>query len=221
MLAYLKIFLSWPEDTQALKDAERGRLINALVKYARGDENADAELSGSEKILYPMYRNQIDRDAQEYALLCEKRKNAGSKGGKQMQANATKCRQMLPNASKCEQEEDKEEDEEEDKDKGKEDTSVTPLPQSLKKKIDNNYKHSRKARMAVAQVLVDEFVAEDLPVSSLNNLYDHVLCALVEGLSPGQIYEAARLTSAPGEFSSYLLWMNKGKWETDIERIYD
>lgn len=205
MLAYLKIFLSWTEDTEALKDAEKGRLIDALVKYARGEEIAVSDLSGSERILFPMYRNQIDRDAQEYAALCEKRKEAGSKGGKQ----------KLANVCKCKQDKDKDKDKDKDEGEGEEDTTGTSFPPSLKKKIDNNYKHSKRARMAVAQLLVDQINAEQLPPVQDKNLYSHILDALEEGLSVEQIYDCARKSTYPGEFNALMLWANGGKWAHD------
>lgn len=200
MLAYLKIFLSWPEDTEALKDAEKGRLIDALVKYARGEEIAVSDLSGSERILFPMYRNQIDRDAQEYAALCEKRKEAGAKGGKQ----------KLANAGKCKQEEDKDEDKGEDHDE----STVTSLPSSFKKKINDNYKHSSKARMAVAQVIVDQITEEHLKPEANPMLYNDVLDALEQGLTVEQIYKCARKCTYCGEFNALLLWENGNEWRT-------
>ena len=89
-LCYIKLFYDWLEVTAELTFEEKGRLIDALVAYARGEER---RLTGNERFVFPMFRSQIDRDAAAYAEVSAKRRSAGSKGGKQKLANASKCNQ--------------------------------------------------------------------------------------------------------------------------------
>lgn len=80
-LSYLKVFLDWTEATEKLTDADKGRLIDAMVMYARGDENADSRLKGNEAYLFPMFRLQIDRDKAEIRKKRESNSENGKRGG--------------------------------------------------------------------------------------------------------------------------------------------
>lgn len=106
MGAYVKVFYDWIEQTEMLSDAERGRLINAIVIYARAGEVT--ELSGNERFVFGTFRSAIDRDA----LLSAKRAKIGSEGGKkskskQNQAKASKSKQNQANVSNKDKDEDK------------------------------------------------------------------------------------------------------------------
>ena len=102
-MKYIKAYYDWLDIMDALSDGERGRLITAVLKYARS--GIEPDLHGSERFVFPSIRAQIDRDAQSYSNLSEKRREFGSRGG-------------VAKASKSYQ--DKEEEKEKDKDKEKE-----------------------------------------------------------------------------------------------------
>lgn len=93
---FLPIFLDFNETTQDLDDAQCGRLIRALVDYANGN---DCELEGMELMAFRFLKGSIDRNAKLSAIRAE----AGSKGGKQTQANASKNKQTKANESKQKQ----------------------------------------------------------------------------------------------------------------------
>ena len=80
-LSYIKVFLDWTEATRKLKDQEKGRLIDAMVAYAKGEDVED-RLSGSEAYVFPMFQLQLDRDRQEYADKIKKQRENGAKGGR-------------------------------------------------------------------------------------------------------------------------------------------
>lgn len=61
MASYVKAFFDWPEQMSALTDAEKGRLFVAILKY--GETGEIPEMQGSERILFPVFKAQIDRDA--------------------------------------------------------------------------------------------------------------------------------------------------------------
>lgn len=61
MASYVKAFFDWPEQMSALTDAEKGRLFVAILKY--GETREIPEMQGAERILFPVFKAQIDRDS--------------------------------------------------------------------------------------------------------------------------------------------------------------
>lgn len=61
MASYVKAFFDWPEQMSALKDEEKGRLFVAILKY--GETGEIPEMQGAERILFPVFKAQIDREA--------------------------------------------------------------------------------------------------------------------------------------------------------------
>ena len=69
-----------------LTDTQKARLFEALLVYAGGEEPTFTD--DVVMIAFDFFRAQIDADTQKYIETCEKRREAGSKGRKQKQANA-------------------------------------------------------------------------------------------------------------------------------------
>ena len=129
MQCYYKLFFDFKEQTAALSDAERGRLVIALIDYAR--DGVVPKLDGRESILFPVFKSQIDRDLAKSAAMADNGRRGRQARGTE-QANGSKCKQdeanesnreqTEANASKCKQTEanrpnkDKEKDKDEDKD---------------------------------------------------------------------------------------------------------
>lgn len=104
-LEYLQIWADMEELFQPYDDAQRGRLIMAMMAYAyRGEE---PEFTGVEKFIWPVLRQHIDRCTQSI----EAKKAAGSKGGKgskadkQREADASKQKQSEAEVSSAKQNE--------------------------------------------------------------------------------------------------------------------
>ena len=57
---YVPIFYDWIEATQEFNDQEKGRLIDAIVLYARGEDWQD-RIKGNERYAFPVFRLQVDR----------------------------------------------------------------------------------------------------------------------------------------------------------------
>ena len=93
---FLPLFLDFNETTQDLDDAQCGRLVRALIDYANGKEH---DLEGMELLAFRFLKGSIDRNEKLSAIRAE----AGSKGGKQTQANASKNKQTQANSSKNKQ----------------------------------------------------------------------------------------------------------------------
>ena len=101
--SYIPVFLDWVEVTEQLNDQEKGRLVDALVLYARGEDWQD-RIKGNERFLFPALRKMIDRSAE----ISEKRRQAGSSGGYQKVANRSKTKQSEAKPTEEEKEEEKE-----------------------------------------------------------------------------------------------------------------
>ena len=57
---YIRILNSWKEETAALTEAEKGRLIDALIDYQITGQDQQPE--GNEKYIYPLMADRIRRD---------------------------------------------------------------------------------------------------------------------------------------------------------------
>lgn len=99
---YVTIFFDWPEVTGELNAQEKGRLIDAIVLYARGGDWQE-QIKGNERYLFPAFRQQIDRANN----ISGKRAEAGAAGGKQTEANRSKTQQTQAKPSKRKQTEAK------------------------------------------------------------------------------------------------------------------
>lgn len=115
---YVPIFFDWPEATQELNAQEKGRLIDAVVLYARGGDWQEL-IKGNERYVFPMFKLQIDRAN----AISGKRADAGSVGGKQNQANRSKVKQTEAKSSKTPNEYEYKEEYEYEKE-----NNTTPLP---------------------------------------------------------------------------------------------
>ena len=78
-----KSFILYTDTREALSqldDATRGKLFLHIFDYVESGIVPDME--PLEKMAFTFIKNQIDRDFTKYQTICEKRKVAGSKGGK-------------------------------------------------------------------------------------------------------------------------------------------
>lgn len=76
MMPYVQLFADLEEPLGLLSDAERGRLVLAMLQYNRTGESG--QLTGTEKVIWPMIRERLDRAALAY----EQRKQASVHGGR-------------------------------------------------------------------------------------------------------------------------------------------
>lgn len=77
-----------------LTNEQAGILFKAIKSYANGIE---PELDFSMKLAFLPFKNQFIRDSEKYEKTCEVRRLAGSIGGKQKVANASKSKQKVAN----------------------------------------------------------------------------------------------------------------------------
>ncbi len=97
MKEWFKAQKSWGAAIQSLSDVEVGRLMKAVWHYATTGEQRD--LSGGEKVIFALITMELSQNEAKDALISKKRSEAGSLGGKQRVANASKCYQIQANAT--------------------------------------------------------------------------------------------------------------------------
>jgi len=79
-----------------LTDDQAGKLFKAIHAYQIDDEITLDQIT---KMVFLPFKNQFIRDDGKYLETCERRAIAGSKGGLQKVANASKCKQTLANVA--------------------------------------------------------------------------------------------------------------------------
>lgn len=115
MLTYFKLFFDSEELLEPLDDAERGRLFSALLRYARTGEVP--ALSGGERYIFPVFRQQLDRDRAEYEQLSQRRRANGAKGGRPRKCQEPDEENQVV-FSETEKTQDKDQDQDKDKGQG-------------------------------------------------------------------------------------------------------
>ena len=79
------LYNSYSEQINLLDDAECGRLFKAL--FAFNADGTKPSLSGGAMMAFSFITSQMSRDAEEYEKVCEKRREAGKRGGRPPKAN--------------------------------------------------------------------------------------------------------------------------------------
>ena len=86
---FFQFYYSYLPALEALTDEECGRLFNALLSYSVTGQHK--ELTGNERYIFPLMKNQVDRDNQAYEEKVEKLSRAGKKGGSSAAKKAKSC----------------------------------------------------------------------------------------------------------------------------------
>lgn len=81
---YICLYHSYLDAIQALGDAERGRLLTAMLEYSITGEAP--QLGGNERFIFPLIKAQIDRDRERYEETCRKNSEKGRLGGRPKKA---------------------------------------------------------------------------------------------------------------------------------------
>lgn len=76
MRSHLKVYFDFEAKTAEYSDEEKGRLLLAMLRYARDGE--EQTLTGNERFVFPVFRAQIDEDIKAY----DTKVLNGSRGGR-------------------------------------------------------------------------------------------------------------------------------------------
>ena len=79
-VSYVCLYTSYLQTLSPFSDAERGRIMTAMLNFAATGEVPDFE--GNERFIWPSIQAQIQRDVEAYQTKCAKNKANGSKGGR-------------------------------------------------------------------------------------------------------------------------------------------
>lgn len=83
-MLYIKVFFDDIDAMDTLTDAERGRLLSAMLRYAADGETP--KLGRVESALFAVFSKRIDRERVSMEQLSEKRSEAGKLGGRPRRA---------------------------------------------------------------------------------------------------------------------------------------
>lgn len=126
------LYTEYREQIEQLSMSERGELFTAILDYASGV--GLPELSPVVGMAFSFIRSRLDRDAEKYAEVCEKRREAGRIGGlsksKQKLAKASKCKQSL--ANQADNDIDNDNDKEKESNKEKEKRFIPPTVEEVR-----------------------------------------------------------------------------------------
>ena len=76
----------YKEQVDMLSDVQAGQLFRAILQYANG-ESVDKFADSTVGMMFSFVRQQMDKDYKKYAEVCQKRAEAGKKGGLQKAKN--------------------------------------------------------------------------------------------------------------------------------------
>lgn len=74
-------YLDWRQHLEMLTDAERGRLLSALLDYAEAGALPEG-IDGAAGMAFSFMRAQLDRDREKYEARCKANRENGLKGGR-------------------------------------------------------------------------------------------------------------------------------------------
>ena len=86
-----KSFLLYTESLSVLEELTKDQIADLFLAIKDYQNGVEPKLNGLMKAVFLPFKNYFDENAEKYAKVCEKRRNAGSLGGK---ANASKSKQM-------------------------------------------------------------------------------------------------------------------------------
>lgn len=113
-MKYLKVFTDFTRDIEPLSDAERGRLLTAMLLYAK--DETDTDLKGNERFIWGLVKKNIDSQRESYKKICASAENARNALSEiRLKQTEADCRSTV-----SEQEYDKEQEKEQEKEKEQE-----------------------------------------------------------------------------------------------------
>ena len=112
-MTYFKLFYDSLELLEPLTNTERGRLLTAVLEYANTGEIP--ALTGNERFIFPIFRQQADRDKAEYEQFVHSQRVKGAKGGRPRTCKENP--ELFSDAVKT-QDKDKDKDQDKGQDKG-------------------------------------------------------------------------------------------------------
>lgn len=144
-MKFICLYRDYLELFRQMTNAQRGKVILAVLEYAFGGE--EPRLRGSDQLAFTLLRGQIDRDREKYTQRCQQNRECGKKGGRPKKAEAFAENPAVSEKAKEKEKEnekenvnEKEKEKENEKENEKESVSVCIHPQS---KIADGHTHTQ------------------------------------------------------------------------------
>ena len=123
--AYFRLFFDqYIPLVESLTDAERGRLLWGMMRYAR--DGSEPDFRGNERYVWPFVREDIDRDKIAYIRKCTANAENGRKGGLKKQENLANASQAKEAKQAREAEEAKQANQAEEAEESKQAYEMNP-----------------------------------------------------------------------------------------------
>ena len=181
---------SYLKSIEPLTDAEKGRLFVSCLQYSM--TGATPDLRGNERFLFPMMKEQIDRDNKKYSDMCEKQRQNVKKRWDTMVYGG---KSGIPTDTKHTKEKEKE--------KEKETTFPISPPGN--------------ARSDAFETFWDAYprhVAKDKARTAFNKVPKKEIPALMDALEKHK--RSDQWTKDGGQFIPYpAKWLNEKRWKGD------
>ena len=117
-IPYVCLYTSYLTSLAPYTDCQLGRLVRAMLTYRAAGEVP--EFQGSERYIWPMLKDQLDRDAESYRQRCEKNRANAGKGGRPKNPSVILETDRFFQKPKKPKEKEKEKENEKEKEKEKE-----------------------------------------------------------------------------------------------------
>lgn len=194
-VTYIKVFIDLLDAMEPFGDAERGRLLTAMLEYAKTGEVP--QLGGNERYLFPMIKAQLDRDREALQARARLNSENGKLGGRPKKANKSeKSERFFEKANKSEKSQDKDKDKEKDKD-----NNIPPKPPTG----DFERFWSAYPKKVGKEAARKAFQKVKAPVDTL------IAAISAQKRSTQWIKDNGRYIPNPAT------WLNQGRWEDVLE----
>lgn len=161
-----KSFLLHIDSLDILDDLDNeqvGLLFRAIKSYQLGEQ---IKLDPMVKIAFSPFKNQFARDAEKYENTCKARAEAGSRGGKQKVANASKPKQKVANVADSVSDSKNKSDSKSDSDNLKDPLSSKPdvisVIDHLNLVTGSKYKASTKSHSSNINARLSDYSVDEL-----------------------------------------------------------
>lgn len=200
-----------------LTNEQAGMLFKVIKAYQKGEMEVLDQLLSDQliRVCFSRFRDYFEADKCKYENTCERRREAGSKGGKQKVANASNSKQMLASASNCKQSLANLADTDTDTDTDT-DNSLSK-EESVREGASQNFNSQSIKNQLLSDSTWKESICmqSTLGVSFISMLPDQIDKFIAHIISIGEEHTISNLSDAKRRFTYW--WQNNGRKEVQSE----
>lgn len=156
------LYRDWTPVICMLSDEEAGQLLKAIAKYQEGEHS---DLKGMTQGIFMMMRETFDRDAEKYSETCEKRREAGRKGGRPQKADikaneSKKSKRFLEEPKKAEYEYEYEQEQEKEQEQVQEIVQACSISEPVKEIAIKWIRYREEIGAPLKRIAVETLIEE-------------------------------------------------------------